>query len=600
MRRVSSLALGLSLIAVGSLPLTAAAGGSEFPAGGTRALGRGATGFARADDPSLMARNPALLADLWDDQAMSSAHFLFVDSCFHPTGGYGWNVAGSDVSDFGEGPKVLRAPAGATDLDGNAIEGYFNEPYPTVCYSGPLPILPTVALAKKLSPDVGVGIGFFPPDIATLNQWGRRDGIIRTEDGLRPNPARYFRSHLNVSFFSALAAAGYRMSDLLRVGFGFQWNAVAFESTSWARPSPDLAPKNDVRVQTFGRDLFIPGIVASVHVVPTDALDLALGVKWVDRVRSKAKLDLTTGVFGTGESYSFRDASGVEQAIFGSVPTTTHNQPGTVDSPPIWAPQLTLAARFSDRLSPRVRTEDWEAAHVAAGERVEDSMETERWDIEANAIVYFNSVSDVQMLTSDARKSAEVLLVDAQPGGVHASVPARVGACSKRNADDDCIGSWQVPTEFHGKTQLSLRLGGDYNFVPGLFSLRAGVSHETDGQDIEYLNVTNYMLGRTGLHAGFTLRFAGKTDFSVGFAYFIQRDVRLNPNPTSGPFPLFFSQDAEAREKYNYRPEDADGVGRLEVPYGGTDVNADGPNFVNVGSYYYDLSVLSVALSQHF
>ena len=41
------------------------------------------------------------------------------------------------------------------------------------------------------------------------------------------------------------------------------------------------------------------------------------------------------------------------------------------------------------------------------------------------------------------------------------------------------------------------------------------------------LNVLNYMLSRIGIHAGLTLRVAGKTDISIGYAHFIQENVRL-------------------------------------------------------------------------
>jgi hypothetical protein len=588
----------LTLLAWVSVPLTAAAGGNEFPSGGTRGLGRGATGFARADDPTIMARNPALLADLWDDQAMSGAQFLFVDACFHPTGGFTpGSINGSSVVNL-RGEKIfVQAPDGATDLEGNPLEGFLLEPYPISCYTGPMPILPQVALARKLSSDFGVGLGFFPPDVATLHQWGDRDGIIETKHGLRPNPARYFRSHLNVSFFSALAAAGYRVSDFLRVGAAFQWNVVAFESTTFARPIDDLSPNQDVRVETFGRDLFIPAFVISAHVVPIDALDFAVGFKWADRVESKAKLDLTTGAFGVREPFRYLDEDGMEHVINGTVPTTMHNQPGSVSSPPISAPQLTFAVRYAQRLKPRVKTETWKSAQLAAGPRVEDSMANERWDIEFNAVVYFNSVSDEQVFASDARGGAQVSLVGSQPGGIITRLPARVGSCTKQNAEKDCIGQWEVPTLFRGKDQLSLRLGGDYNILPGLLAVRAGVSHETDGQDVEFLNITNYMLGRTGLHLGATVRIADKTDFSIGFAHFIQKDVRLNPNPKSGTVSPFFSMEPD---KYNYHPDQADGIGRVEVAYGGKDADVDGPNFVNVGSYFYDLDVLAVQLSQHF
>ena len=63
--------------------------------------------------------------------------------------------------------------------------------------------------------------------------------------------------------------------------------------------------------------------------------------------------------------------------------------------------------------------------------------------------------------------------------------------------------------------------------MPGIFSVRAGVSYETDGQEIEFHIPLNYMLNRVGLHAGMTWRIAGKTDLSVGYAHFIQQDVNL-------------------------------------------------------------------------
>ena len=46
-----------------------------------------------------------------------------------------------------------------------------------------------------LSDELGVGLGFFPPDAASLNQRGNRDGTVDTPNGVRPNPLRYYRSH---------------------------------------------------------------------------------------------------------------------------------------------------------------------------------------------------------------------------------------------------------------------------------------------------------------------------------------------------------------------------------------------------------------------
>ena len=205
---------------VACLPRIAQAGGTEFPADGTRGLGRGGARAARADDPTIMTRNPAALALLWDDQATFGAHLLLADACMQPTGAYGWGLQGDSALDLGEGPVYCVRRQGRHDLNGKPLVGFTDEPYPRVCFQGAAPFLPTVALSMKLSDDLGVGLGFFPPDAASLNQWGNRDGTVDTPNGMRPNPLRYYRSHQNVSYFSLLAAAGYRLAPWISVGAG--------------------------------------------------------------------------------------------------------------------------------------------------------------------------------------------------------------------------------------------------------------------------------------------------------------------------------------------------------------------------------------------
>ena len=186
--------------------------------------------------------------------------------------------------------------------------------------------------------------------------------------------------------------------------------------------------------------------------------------------------------------------------------------------------------------------------------------------------------------------------VQAQPGGGQVPLPANIGTCSNWDPKPPahCAGSWEVPTKWKGKTQLSLRAGGDYNLMPGLLALRAGVSYESDGADVEYLDITNYMLGRIGVHTGLTLRVAGKTDLSLAFAHFFQPALRLDPHPNN-PLPPTFQTP-----EFNFEPGSHDGVGRREVPYGERVGDPVGPYFANVGTYHYTLSVLSVTLAQHF
>ena len=613
----------IGLVAVGLLLSagSAQAGGPEFPAGGTRSLGRGAAGMARADDPHVMTRNPALLADMWGDQAMLGAHLLLVDSCFWPTGAYGWGAdsAPPSVVKFGnERPIVLQADENDTYLDGRKLPLYADEPFPEVCYSGPAPFLPQVGLTMKLAPDLGVGLGFFPPDGAGLNQWGNRDGTIDTPKGLRPNPLRFFRSNQTVSFFTLLGAVGYRLNDFIRIGAGLQWNLAVFEATTWTTAQFARNTHNDVRTNVFGRDLFIPGIVASIDIKPIDAIDVAIGYKWADRIKAKAKLDVTSGAFGTGDPFTYISDPTMEtrSTLGSSVPTTTPNLGGVVDVPPIWVPQLSFGVRYADRLKPLGDFTDKEIH--AAGSKVEDSMSTERFDLELDVVYYFNSEYDRSQFTTE---QAELELRSVSADGTVSTIPSNVGKCidpvipTPPPGMSYCPGKTHiVKTDFGGKNQISARLGGDYNIFPGLFTVRAGVSYETEGQDPEMFNVLTYMLDRKGIHAGVTLRLFDKTDISFAFAHFIQRDLRLqiNQDDPLGVYPRKYKT-----EEYNFRPGagvgDAmemgakndggfDGVAGVEVPNGNKtrEIDDPGPHYINAGSYFYHLDVVSLTFAQHF
>lgn len=570
--------------------------------------------MARADDASVMTRNPALLADLWDDQALLGAHLLLADACFRSTGWYGWGLVTDDVADFGEGPTYVQAEEGDRALDGTPLRGFVDDPLPTVCYEGPAPFLPQVAISSKLAPDLGVGLGFFPPDNAGLTQWGKRDGTIDTPDGPRPNPLRFYRSHQNVSFFTLMGGVGYRISDFIRVGLALQWNLAIYEVRSWTTPlAASREYHNDIRTDVFGRDLFIPGFVASVHLKPLDALDVAAGVKWSDRVQSKAKLDITSGAFGTGEIFEYLDGSTDQVARIGSaIPTLSPNQRGVVDSPPIWVPQLSLGVRYADRLKPAPPMTR-EAKRAAAGV-VEDSMQNERWDVELDVVYYLTSVYDQVTLTNT---SAELMLRNLNPDGTISEIPSSVGKCIEPNlmavaGQEICPKkARRILTEQGGKDQLTFRVGGDYNVLPGLLALRAGASYETDGQDVEYLGVLNYMLQRIGAHAGLTVRLARKTDVSLGFAYFLQKDVRLQVSDDTDAATYRTKYKTAA---YHFMPgagvpgvdgsgADAggfDGNARVELPNGDSVRTVPGPFYLNGGSYSSSLSVLSLTVAQHF
>ena len=67
---------------------TAHAGGTEFPAAGTRALSRGGAFAARADGPMTLAYNPANLAGISGIQLSLQTNVAFYDACMDRNGTY--------------------------------------------------------------------------------------------------------------------------------------------------------------------------------------------------------------------------------------------------------------------------------------------------------------------------------------------------------------------------------------------------------------------------------------------------------------------------------------------------------------------------------
>ncbi|HKP63467.1 MAG TPA: hypothetical protein VJV78_42320 [Polyangiales bacterium] len=590
--------MSLAVLAVSAVPCPAAAGGAEFPAGGARGIGRGSSNFARADDPMVMARNPALLSDLWTNMAFGGANVLLVDSCYQATGSYGnpwgYRQSGDDIANFGAGTVFVNPPEGATTVDGMPLPRVQDEALPEVCYTGPVPIVPRLGLTLKLAPNLGIGLAFLPPDLAGLNQWGNRDGTVMTDNGLRSSPTRFFRAHQNTSYFSAMGSVGYRLADWLAIGGSFQWALVAYNAWSFSRISQNLTNSNDVRSKVFGRDLFIPGLIASVQITPIDALDIAIGFKWSDRVRSVAKVDAETGAFGAGMAFPWKDAQGNMRVSESNLLTVTNNLRGNVDAPPIWVPQLSFGLRYADRLVPRAGLSKWSTTHTAAGNTVQDSMATERWDIEADAIMYFNSVTDSRKFQNPGR-FATLTGVPAMGDPIETNV--LVGACVQFEDNDPmkkCLKS-ESPAFLHGKDHFSFRVGGDYNVFPGMFSVRAGFSYETDGTEARYTDITNYMLGRMGIHVGATLRIAKKTDISIGYVHFIQNDVRLTPNLAGAPLPKTIMDNPD---KYHLVQGDNDGEAGFAIS--DSSDPAEGPLFANAGTYYYHLDVIAFDFAQHF
>ncbi len=630
-------ALGWRLLLLMSLASSAHAGGIQYPGDGTRGLGRGGATMTRPDDPFVMARNPALLADLWGSQLYFNTAIGLPGTCSLLSGGWGWGYGTESVISLGQGEPPLFSgakegseggPYGGEllDLSPSALP-YDTEPYPEICYQGGATLIPNVILASRIGDKMGFGIGFMPPEASQRNGMGGPNGTVETPYGMRPNPLRYVNpDKQHITYFGLLGAVGYRFLPWLRLGAGLRWTMVIADTQVWLNSKDGADPRSDVRADFYGQDIFIPGFTTSIHVVPIDSLDLAVGYRWEERVlMNKSKVTLHSAPFSfyeaEGALFVYQDPDGnIESPMNLTADHITYNIPGVLSAPPPTVPQLSFGIRFADRIRPRPQRY---IGLLSAGDPVRDPMADERWDIELNGIYYFASTYDRQALTTAEIARFGTDSVIAGTDGAYAVVPGgefQAGTCVKEDAEGNCVKSELHSAEYGGRDQWSLRLGGDYNAIVDLLAFRLGLSYETRGQAPGYARPTwNMPFERYGVHAGFTWRIDGRTDLSFGYAHFFQETIELALNlgkEGDGGFPQRFRAlndkegnyvrtltDEEVNEKYHVVSEDeADGTAQIVIFSGGhqTMTGEPGRYYANAGTHKFSLDVFSISIMRHF
>jgi long-chain fatty acid transport protein len=150
----------------------------------------------------------------------------------------------------------------------------------------------------------------------------------------------------------------------------------------------------------------------------------------------------------------------------------------TLHTPQPW--QLSFGVRYADRIHARERG-------PRSGRRLDgtinDRMTNERWDV-------------------------SVLMPE---GANLAGVPV-----------DDVV----LPHNW--RDQIALRIGGDYNVIPGMLALRAGLSFESNGVSRGYEQLSFRPGRRFGLHAGVTYRIAHRVDVSLAYAHLFEQSITLS------------------------------------------------------------------------
>ena len=209
-------------------------------------------------------------------------------------------------------------------------------------------------------------------------------------------------------------------------------------------------------------------------------------------------------------------------------------------------------------------------------------MQNERWDIELDLVYEINRRVDRFTVT--------------------------LPPCPSGNPDADCnMGRWEAQADtglYQGippslalehrlRDQLSLRLGGDYNFVPGVAAARLGFSYETMGVEHGFQQLDFMPFQRFGLHAGFTVRLADRFDISLSYAHIFQSEQVVSEDDAQ-----LHQTNAESR------------IGELTCLEGAADPDDCGRpqaqgtfgegTVINAGRFTSHFDILSLGLTYHF
>jgi hypothetical protein len=517
-RVLLALVAGVSSFALAPSP--AHAGGLEFAAPGTAALGRGGAAYARPGDPMALWFNPANLADLQGIQLSLQTHLVLYEACHAREGTYGsYSGAAANDPDWESGRLGFAGSPGEGTVDGTFAGGELfsvdgDSPLPRVCNSAPPGIVPELVLSWRLHRRVGIGIGFVAPAAPSHVMYGSTTRIgderyVGTQNGV-PSPVRYNLIEQQLLAGWPTIGLGFNVHKRFRVGGAFGWGFALAEFDSIVRATRGENFSGDVRAQLSMKDTFVPRITVSAHAVPHDNLDVSLTFSWTDDVKASGDLTLTSGYYRTErlERLNIRSAS------------------LTVPQP--W--QMALGVRYADRIVPRADDPD-QVSQLSR--RVEDPMANERFDIELGVVYERNSRVDeynVAMGNCVApTATSRGTYTSTDLGGGVTTDNCGAGGTYVIEADNN-FSATLPPTlviPHNWKDSLSIRLGGDYNIMPGLAALRLGVSFETKGIEdgFEQLDFLPFM--RLGVHAGLTMRL-GMFDVSLAYAYIHQFDTTVS------------------------------------------------------------------------
>jgi hypothetical protein len=359
-----------------------------------------------------------------------------------------------------------------------------------------------------------MGFALIPPNSGLGQRWGGRSYSVATDNGSErtyqgyvdapagststgnsplvplsngqnflPSSARFQLVERTVLMIYPTIGAGAKLFRWLQMGAAFGWGIADIRFVNSFRNVASGEEPNALEGQSVsrGQDWFAPRVSASLHFIPHNNVDIVAVFRWDDAIRVSGEVEAWVPAIDDGA------ASGLN---------TLRGRSRVISPRPWW---VTFGIRYADRVT--TRPDDPDAPGRESG-RVEDPMSNERWDIEANLVYERNSqveTLDVMIEGLDAEQGSTLL----PPGGIAAS--ASIGH------------NWQ--------DQLSLRLGSDWNVLPGKLTVRGGFSYETSGftgigSKTSKGGTIDFMpLQRFGLHLGLTGRIK-RAELTGAFTYY--------------------------------------------------------------------------------
>ena len=461
------------LLALASPTPALASSALEYPDNGVAQFSRGGAWLATASDPIAAFYNPAALA-LQPTAASAGMTLAFQRICFRRRGPFDSDVSYSAVGE--PYPEVCNENAGRPNL-------FFN-----------------LGVTFRASEKLGIGLSLIPPSSFGKTEWPASVDVTDASGQRRtiPAPQRYLSLGQSGTTYFLTLAAGYAVGKSLRVGAGFVAGASSIELdfASLGRADPAQLrtgddASSDRRQQLRARDLFVPGVVASVDYSATPQVDVAIWYRYSDAIRARGDLDVGAPLYGTAPANPVLPECSGGASTGCALRTQARDQLG---ADPL---RMTIPIAMEARLGARWHFPQPPATGLLA-ERLgkqarptRDPLRDDVYDLELDVTWANNSAAD----TTEIRLPRALSVTGSE--GVfpeNADVPL---------AHDDTFGA---------------RLGGQYAVIRNEFAVRIGTWIETPAAGNEDLDVTLVPAWRGGLATGVVFRVQA-VDLELGYQH---------------------------------------------------------------------------------